>query len=212
MNRALSLVGLSLTVVYGLIVGWLVWDRVGTLQAMELNAVGDFLAGVFGPIAILWLILGFFQQGMELRQNNEALHLQATELRNSVRQQTSMADGQRQSLRNYERSLEPLLQLVVVRYTDNYGESRVYFNLENSGEYCEKVVVDFGSSLHLTSFDTLFGGASESFCIVSYLKPHIYYDVKVSYVNRGGAAGVQTFEFMYTTQSYHLVKKAFLSN
>lgn len=40
-----------------------------------------------GPLALLWLILGYFQQGEELKQSTRALQLQAEELRNSVAQQ-----------------------------------------------------------------------------------------------------------------------------
>jgi len=57
---------------------------------MPLNEVGDFLAGVFGPLALFWLILGFLQQGKELQQNTQALELQAEELRNSVQQQKEL--------------------------------------------------------------------------------------------------------------------------
>jgi len=49
---------------------------------MELNEWGDFLAGVFSPIAFLWLVLGYMQQGEELKQNTEALKLQKDELNN----------------------------------------------------------------------------------------------------------------------------------
>lgn len=59
------------------------------------NNVGDFLAGVFGPVAILWLVLGFLQQGIELRQNAKALELQAEELKNSVEQQRQLVAATR---------------------------------------------------------------------------------------------------------------------
>lgn len=60
------------------------------LRDLDLNELGDFLAGVFGPLAILWLVLGYFQQGEELKQNTEALHLQADELKRSVAQQEAL--------------------------------------------------------------------------------------------------------------------------
>jgi hypothetical protein len=73
---------------------------------MELNEIGDFLAGVFGPLAILWLVLGFFQQGIELRQSSEALKLQAEELRNSVQQQILMVITAREQLEAEKKSFE----------------------------------------------------------------------------------------------------------
>ena len=33
---------------------------------LELNEIGDFMAGVFAPLALLWVVLGYFQQGKEL--------------------------------------------------------------------------------------------------------------------------------------------------
>lgn len=50
---------------------------------LTLNEWGDFMAGFFAPLAFMWLVLGYFQQGEELRQNTEALKLQAEELRSS---------------------------------------------------------------------------------------------------------------------------------
>lgn len=60
------------------------------------NEFGGFLAGVFGPLGILWLILGFWQQGDELRNSVDALNLQSEELRNSVEQQKALVEVTRQ--------------------------------------------------------------------------------------------------------------------
>ena len=91
MRKHLGAIGGALTVIYLTIMVVLVWNRAGTLLTMPLNEVGDFLAGAFGPVAFLWLVLGFLQQGDELRQGTEALKLQADELKNSVEQQSIMA-------------------------------------------------------------------------------------------------------------------------
>jgi hypothetical protein len=56
----------------------------------ELNAWGDFFAGFFAPLAFLWLVLGYLQQGEELKASTEALRLQAEELKNSVQQQSEL--------------------------------------------------------------------------------------------------------------------------
>ena len=44
---------------------------------------GDFLAGTAASLAFLWLVFGFYQQGLELKQNNETLKLQTAELKQS---------------------------------------------------------------------------------------------------------------------------------
>lgn len=90
MGKQLAWLGSSLTIFYLLCLTWFTWGRLACLYTMPLNELGDFLAGAFGPLAILWLVFGFFQQGYELRQNSEALQLQAQELKNSVTQQAEL--------------------------------------------------------------------------------------------------------------------------
>ncbi len=53
-------------------------DRVGRL---ELNAIGDFLAGVFAPLAFLWLFVATMMQSKELRLQREELALNREEMR-----------------------------------------------------------------------------------------------------------------------------------
>lgn len=92
-------IGISATIAYAAAMSWFVDGRWSDLQDLKLNELGDFLAGAFGPLAILWLVLGYFQQGIELRQNSDALKLQAEELRNSATQQSAMARSAEESLR-----------------------------------------------------------------------------------------------------------------
>ena len=47
----------------------------------DFNEFGDFLAGVFTPVAFGWLIYGYFLQRNELRLQREELYLQRNELR-----------------------------------------------------------------------------------------------------------------------------------
>lgn len=69
-----------------------------TLLEMTPNEFADFLAGCFAPLAFLWLVLGFFQQGDELRNSVAALQLQGEELRNSVEQQKQLVEVTREQL------------------------------------------------------------------------------------------------------------------
>ncbi|WP_375690938.1 hypothetical protein [Pseudooceanicola sp. LIPI14-2-Ac024] len=96
--------GLIGTAIYAiiLIVVFAMGPRYGwiTLGPLDLNELGDFLAGVFGPLSIFWLVLGFFQQGSELR-------LQVTELARSVEQQKELVGVSRETL-DHERQLQDM--------------------------------------------------------------------------------------------------------
>lgn len=78
------------TIIYIGIIIMVVGAKLEELFTLSLNELGDFLAGSFGPMAFLWLVLGYRQQGRELRLSSDALRLQAEELRNSVEQQTQL--------------------------------------------------------------------------------------------------------------------------
>lgn len=90
MSRVLSTIGILATFAYVAFLAWAFGGRLEELRSLEPNHIGDFLAGAFGPLAILWLILGFFQQGIELRENSRALDLQAAELKSATREQREL--------------------------------------------------------------------------------------------------------------------------
>ena len=98
-------VGMAFTVVWiaGAIV--LLVIRWTVVVGMELNNLADFAAGAFAPLAFLWLVLGYRQQGRELQLNTDALMLQAQELQNSVEQQRAHVYTAREQL---DRSVEAL--------------------------------------------------------------------------------------------------------
>ncbi len=93
-----EVIGGVVTGLYLVLVLTLVYLKRDTLPGLSLNEVGDFLAGVFGPVAFLWLILGYLQQGRELKLSSEALLLQAAELKNSVEQQTHLVGVGREQI------------------------------------------------------------------------------------------------------------------
>lgn len=69
-----------------------------TVRPSKLNEWGDMFAGFFSPVAFFWLVLGFMQQGDELRLNTKALELQAEELKNSVNQQRELVEVTRRQV------------------------------------------------------------------------------------------------------------------
>lgn len=79
------------TAIYLLLAYFFIFDH-NVFAALELNEKGDALAGIFAPLAFLWLVFGYLQQGQELKQNTKALKLQAEELKNSVEQQKQLVE------------------------------------------------------------------------------------------------------------------------
>lgn len=104
-GRGLYLASGILTVVYLATLGAYVFFNWRTIRLMPANEVGDFLAGAFSPLAFAWLVLGFIQQGIELRQNSAALLLQAEELRNAAKHAGDMVELQR---KEFELRIEEL--------------------------------------------------------------------------------------------------------
>ena len=80
-RRRLPIFGLVLTVIYVGGVALHLWLQNQNPAELALNELGDFLGGISSPLAFLWLVLGFFQQGREIRLSSKALHLQAREMR-----------------------------------------------------------------------------------------------------------------------------------
>lgn len=93
-RRRMPILGLWLSAVYvaGLVLYLIVQGQ--NPADLRLNELGDFLGGVSSPLAFLWLVLGFFQQSREIRLSNQALHLQAREMRRSVDEHRRIAGGE----------------------------------------------------------------------------------------------------------------------
>lgn len=148
-------VGLWVTLAYVLALALLtpVLYNLGWLkpQPLSLNEVGDFLAGLFGPLAIFWLVLGFFQQGAELKNSVETLKLQAKELAASVEQQRELVSVTREQLaherellglqHNEKRKLAQPDFIVEFRKTTGFGDNTGYYRckLVNTGSAVSRV-------------------------------------------------------------------------
>lgn len=60
-------------------------------RTLGLNEWGDFLSGATAPLALFWLVIGYFLQGEELRLNTAALRAQEEQLRQQVAETTTLA-------------------------------------------------------------------------------------------------------------------------
>lgn len=119
----LTAIGVAVTVVYLITLAGLAYWKGSSIAALSPNEFGDMLGGSFAPLAFLWLVLGFFQQGHELRQNVIALRLQGEELRNSVEQQRALVEATREQI-EFER------EALNVQKEEHERLSRPYFRLD----------------------------------------------------------------------------------
>jgi hypothetical protein len=72
-------------------------------KGLDPNEWGDWAAGLAAPIAFLWLVLGYYQQGQELRANVQALHMQEQALQLQVRELQESVGQQKEMVTAYSR-------------------------------------------------------------------------------------------------------------
>ncbi|MCH2496045.1 MAG: hypothetical protein MK104_03430 [Erythrobacter sp.] len=147
----LSKIGYGLTGVwlaFMVVMAIAAWDN---MLALEPNEFGDMLAGVFAPLAFLWLVLGFLQQGKELQASVAALKLQGEELRNSVEQQRELVQATREGIardieaadnerKERERAAQPNFVATHSGYTTN-SEAHYRLKFLNAGAGATSVAV-----------------------------------------------------------------------
>lgn len=135
-------IGVAVSVVW---LAWMLCQLKAKGLPAELNAQGDFFAGYFAPLAFLWLVLGYMQQGEELRT-------QAQELQNSVAQQAELVAVSREQLaqekearKNAElqqrRKEQPHFVLSVEQYDDQDTEFQVSLKLTNYGNVAREIFI-----------------------------------------------------------------------
>lgn len=150
MGKKLEFWGALGTAIYVIVISIKVFMEFDAFRELKLNELGDFLAGVFGPIAFLWLVLGFLQQGRELRISSASLHIQAVELTKAVEQYKELVEVNRKI---FEADIEhrkhaSLLRMKEVRpvfITELYGgsfggdDNQINFLVKNIGGNLTKV-------------------------------------------------------------------------
>lgn len=97
MNR--RTIGATVVTVMWIVAGF-VWylAQPESFAGLKANQVGDSLAGFFAPLAFLWIIVAYLQQGDELQQNTEALRLQEKRLAAQVEESRRHVETARQRL------------------------------------------------------------------------------------------------------------------
>lgn len=136
-NLSLLILGLVLTSAYLLIIFVFQSERIWKIGDLNLNEFGDFLAGAVGPLALLWLILGFLQQGVELRNSVYALELQTKELAASVEHQRELVVATRQQAEQeflrVQQENQPSFVLAAAGHSGGPDGAKHRFSLFNAG-------------------------------------------------------------------------------
>ena len=120
-----------------LTLGWLILFNIicwlGIFEIPKsLNEIGDFFAGLFSPIAFLWLIYGYFQ-------NSASLQAQIKEMKESVDQQKKAVEIQTQNLQVIKQQLMPKLHVndgraqLIDHNGQSYDSVQLYLSLANLG-------------------------------------------------------------------------------
>ena len=90
-SRAAFAFGIVITVLYVVGLPWLYFGSLdfthwlAEIRAMQLYTFGDFLADVFGPLALLWIVIAIIHQGNELS-------FRIADLKRAVEQQNKSAE------------------------------------------------------------------------------------------------------------------------
>lgn len=148
-SRLVTKVGLSLTAIYILSMLAYVFCALEDMLKMRPNEFGDFLAGVFGPLALFWLVCGYFQQGVELRNNARALHLQALELKNS----SEALRGQVKEMQSSVEQQKEMARLASEQLRHSLDSQRRAIIERNRAENPDFVIVE--SVMHSTKADSV---------------------------------------------------------
>jgi hypothetical protein len=91
MNKKSLIFGVLIT--FAWLLGIYLFSRSnGYTLPTSLNELGDFLAGIFAPIAFFWLILGYIQQGKQLADTQKHLARELEARRFSVEPILSIVD------------------------------------------------------------------------------------------------------------------------
>jgi hypothetical protein len=206
-SKALTIAGLILTALW--IAAIVAYALVNWPAIIELtpNEVADFAAGAFAPLAFLWLVLGFFQQGRELRNSGQALWLQGRELQHSVEQQRQLVEVTREQLQfenevlkaqreEIARNSQPILALEHGGSISGGQHKRLFkFHLVNRGRPCTDLSADFSANVvSSTRRDLLGTGGRWEFMIELPTSKPAQFETVVTYLDERFIRGTKRFQ------------------
>ena len=186
-------------------------------QTWALNEWGEFAGGYFTPLFLLWLVLGYFQQGDELRLNTDALKAQQEELRQQVEATGLLAehasrqadaserltdltgDEQRRNAVRIRDEAQPVFHLT--RGTA-HGRRDFTTNFENAGGEARDIELEHDTSYDITfSAQRIWRSGQPASLVVRQRDVPISYPLRIrlSYADRFGDRHVKELEFLAPT-------------
>ena len=205
------------------VITWLclIYSNWAKVSVMPFNEWGDFFAGVFAPIAFLWLVIGYFQQSQELALNTkalvnqeEALRLQVEELKQSVAQQKEMVAITQAELemtrdantKKYaERKLlaQPIIELTKRGENRNNNLLRQHLTFSNTGHLIKEVkllLIDEPTDLviSVSSFDSWGSGDNKriTFSMQSIRQTVDHFQLRIEFIDGLAEHSELTIHFM----------------
>lgn len=149
--------GMAITIPHFGFLAWIAWLKWEELPYLAANEIGDALAGAFGPVAFLWLILGYIQQQSELRLNTDSLQLQVKELRESVKQQEVLAEANQKmihlELKKSFANSQPIFNLIEKNTPLLQSDDQLVLKFRNHGHPITYLRVTFGEPTSPLEFD-----------------------------------------------------------
>jgi hypothetical protein len=212
--------GLVATGLYVIVIAWHVIASGQKVSDLALNELGDFLAGVLGPLAFFWLICGYLQQGIELQQNTRALELQVQELHNSVEQQRALVEVTKEHAllemdeikRLREQARRAALPAFLARTGGSFhgdGDAHLKLNITNIGSEVRHIgfSTPYGLPPTIESFKTpdipIWGRDAThvvSWSVTDFNHPGNFL-VALSYVDYLGNPGIVNFAVLFSPES-----------
>lgn len=168
--------------------------RIQELISLPLNELGDFAAGAFGPLAFLWLVLGYRQQGQELRASSVALEAQVDELRKNI-------EIQQQAAAREDLTLDPVLELTYVRTDVEEGREVDVLSIFNRGHTCRDLLLKFmkdrgRGECHMAYHVGVLATNAKSEFILDHVGFFAHMHVTVDYSRSNGSAGSKLFWYI----------------
>ncbi|WP_336033373.1 hypothetical protein [Acinetobacter bereziniae] len=194
-------------------------DGINTM--LSSNELGDFLAGVFAPLAFLFLFLGYLQQGEAIKKSNQNIEKQ-------LLQQERMLKLHEEERRQQEHAAQPIFDLNIkadkspkiihdgeqgfVPLPDSYG-TKITFKIQNKGEKISEVCISLSGDISEILFVENFLNTDQTIELTtlltkskleSFKTENINFDLEIVYRTYLGIRYIRKYSVIKSIKYNHL--------